>query len=151
VVLFVLRFLSLTPEASRASLGDNKHSQTPKESSFFYHHIGSTPVTYSQRNAFPLTSSLKKALSTLPTKSKPAEKYTVMVGHTKTEKEANRVLDELNLAGMPAFITPVSLESGRKVFRISMGLFAQQEEAREAKQTLRDRTSYNGEVATFSE
>ena len=114
-------------------------------SAFYYDKIGASPSTRSPSHIIPIISSLGQFFNQ-ESFDKTQQKFTVLVGHTKTVATADSVIDELNLSGLPAYKAPVTLKSGDKVFRVSMGLFVSKKEAKEAMKVLAQRTSYEGQV-----
>lgn len=119
-------------------------------SAFYYDKIGASPSTRAPSHIIPIISSLGQFFNQ-ESADQTKHKFTVLVGHTKTVKTADSVIDELNLSGLPAYKAPFTLESGEKVFRVSMGLFVSKEEAKEAMKVLAKRTSYEGQVVQATE
>ena len=115
--------------------------------SFFYHRIGHSQG--SVQAGFSYIPALPSLSSFLPTGQgdgataalEGSGKYTIKVRHVTQKQAAEQMIDELNVAGLPAFMSP--LQGG---YRVSMGLFFDEQEAQDALQTLATRTAYRGEV-----
>lgn len=118
-------------------------------SSFYYNQIGHTPNTI-RTSAIPLLSNLAQSLQNTSDDSSDTQKrYTVVVGHTKTQKAAHKVMDELNQAGLPTSTSPITTSTGTQMIRITMGQFRSQKEAEQASDVLHQRTSYEGKVVAI--
>lgn len=124
---------------------------TRPETPFFYNSIGYTPATTPNFTIMPLLSNLRESLNLPIQDSEPApQSFTVIVGHARTQKDADIVLDELNQAGFPTTITPLATPAGKQLLRITMGQFSSAAEAEQALITLKHRTSYQGRVTSLA-
>lgn len=109
-------------------------AKKPPKKLFFYNSIGATPALSESKEI----------------KFDTAKKFTIEVGYTKTRKGAAKVVDKLNLNGFPVFMTPVQLKSGRVIYKIRMGLFADSKKAKLATNVLRSRTKYKGKLVALN-
>ena len=136
--LFAIQLLSLT-----AYNQIQQHQPPPSplsNSPFFYNSIGYTPAT-----TIPLLAGAADR-SPPPTTARAYQKFTVVVGHATTQKDVRIVVDQLNQAGLPTVVTPTTTDSGQQLLRITMGQFSSHQEARQAINTLQQRTAYEGSV-----
>lgn len=117
---------------------------------FFYTSIGYTPATTQGFTIMPRLSNIRESLAT-PAPEPTPQGFTVVVGHASTQKDADIVLDELNQAGFPATITPAAGPSGGQLLRITMGQFSSTAEAKQALNTLKHRTSYQGRIVPLAQ
>ena len=101
---------------------------------FFYNSIGATPALQPSKDV----------------KFNSAQKFTVEVGYTRTRSAAEKVIDRLNQSGFPIFMTPVQLKNGKVAYKIRMGLFTNQQNAKNATIVLRERTKYKGRLIALN-
>ena len=116
---------------------------------FFYDTIGSSPLMLSSLTRSAGLSETGMSSSLQPQANPSPLQFTVEVGYTRTQEGAGKVIDQLNVSGLPAFFAPV-LRGSKRDYRISMGVYTSEQEAQEALTTLQHRTRYKGKVVPFT-
>lgn len=126
-------------------------SQDSEDSSFFYNTVGFSPTKKSSA-ALPMPVALtvqKEVQQQQDSASASASsRYTIQIKDAATSGEAQRMMDVLNQAGLPAFVRP-SPTKGKEAYSITMGLFSTQQQASDALTTLKERTPYVGKIITI--